>query len=324
MVPGASARGTLAPVIPTPAEVLRLMGRQPYETLRPMPLHDRSPDPGLFGPGSVTWRVMREPLLMLGAGRALLMQAANPLVAQGAIDHSNFAADPYGRLERTVEWVTVVSFGTTAEAAKISARVLKLHGRVQGVLPRGNATARIGPRTRYTAADPALLRWVHATFVDTMLATHDSLVGGLDEEERDAFVHEWDAVAALMGVPRRLLWRNARAMRAYVAREIERGPAQPGPGSRLVARTVLRPPVSSSALRPAAELLAFTAVGLLPDRVRRGYGLSWTPAHAAAHAAIRVWLRSIHPTLPRRFRISPVHELAVARTRGRWPESLVA
>jgi uncharacterized protein (DUF2236 family) len=77
-------------------------------------------------------------------------------------------------------------------------------------------------------------------------------------------------------------------------------------------------------LRPAAELLSFVAVGLLPDAVRRGYGLPWTPAHAAAHRAIRVWLRSVRPTLPRRFRVSPVHELALARTRGRWPESLVA
>lgn len=310
--------------IPTPAEVLRSMGRQPYETYRPMPLRDRSPDPGLFGPDSVTWRVMREPLLMLGAGRALLMQAAHPLVAQGAIDHSNYAADPYGRLERTVEWVTVVSFGTTAEAERASARVVQLHGHVRGTLPSAHATTRVAARTRYTADDPALLRWVHASFVETMLATHDALVGGLDDGERDAFVREWDAVAALMGVPRRLLWRDARSMRAYVAREVERGPAQPGPGSRTIAQTVLRPPVSSPALRPAAGLLAFVAVGLLPDAVRRGYGLSWTPAHAAAHRAIRVWLRSIRPTMPRRLRISPVHELALARTRGRWPERLVA
>ncbi|HEX6539081.1 MAG TPA: oxygenase MpaB family protein [Candidatus Dormibacteraeota bacterium] len=310
--------------IPTPAEVLHGMGRSSVESYRPMPLHDRSPDPGLFGPDSVTWRVMREPLLMLGAGRALLMQAANPLVAQGAIDHSNYATDPYGRLERTVEWVTVVSFGTTAEAERASAHVVRLHRHVRGSLPGAHATTKIAARTRYTAGDPALLRWVHASFVETMLSTHDALVGGLDDGERDAFVREWDAVAALMGVPRRLLWRDARAMRAYVAREVERGPAQPGPGSRRVAETVLRPPVSSPAMRPAAQVLAFIAVGLLPDAVRRGYGLTWTPAHAAAHRAIRVWLRSIRPTMPRRLRISPVHELALARTRGRWPERMVA
>ena len=289
-----------------------------------MPLHDRTPDPGLFGPDSVTWRVMREPLLLLGAGRALLMQAAHPLVAQGALDHSNYAVDPYGRLERTVEWVTVVCFGTAAEATRATARVVAVHRRVKGQLPAATATTLLPAGTAYTADDLELLRWVHASFVETMLTTHDALVGGLDDDERDAFVREWDAVAELFGLPRRLLWRDASAMHAYVARQVQRGPARPGPGSRTVAETVLRPPVASLALRPAAEVLAFIAVGLLPDEVRRGYGLPWTPAHAAGHRAIRVWLRSARHAMPRRFRISPVYDLAVARTRGRWPERMAA
>ena len=92
-----------------------------------MPLRDPAQDPGLFGPDSVTWLVMREPRLLLAAGRALLLQAANPLVAQGAIEHSTYRTDPYGRLERTVRWVTVVCFGTTQEAERISGRVNGLH-----------------------------------------------------------------------------------------------------------------------------------------------------------------------------------------------------
>lgn len=311
-------------MIPTPAAVLEAMGRRPPATLRPIPLHDRTPDPGLFGPDSVTWRVMREPILLMGAGRALLMQAAHPLVAQGAIDHSNYATDPYGRLERTVEWVTVVCFGTTAEATRATTRVVGMHRRVKGRLPEATATTKVPGGTVYTADDPELLRWVHASFVETMLATHDALVGGLDDDERDAFVHEWDAVAALFGLPRRLLWRDARAMRAYVTRQVQRGPARPGPGSRTVAETVLHPPVSSPALRPAAELLAFVAVGLLPGPVRRGYALPWTAAHEAGHRAVCVWLRSMRHVMPRRFRISPVYDLALARTRGRWPERLAA
>ena len=289
-----------------------------------MPLRDRTRDPGLFGPDSVTWRVMREPLLILGAGRALLMQAANPLVAQGAIDHSGYATDPYGRLERTVEWVTLVSFGTTAEARRASRQVTALHRRVTGALPAAHATARVPAGTAYTASEPSLLRWVHASFVETMLTTHDALVGGLDGWERDEFVSEWDAVAALMGVPRRLLWRDAAALQRYVQREVERGPALPGLGSRRVAQTVLHPPIASPAMRPGADLLGFIAVGLLPGAVRRGYELGWSPAHAAAHRALRVSLRSLAPTLPRRLRVSPVYDLALARSRGRWPEARAA
>src|ERR1700680_2697463 len=159
--------------IPTRADLTALLLRPLPYTKRRIPIDDPDPDPGLFGPGSVTWRVMAEPLLMLAAGRALLMQAAHPLVAEGAIDHSTYATDPFGRFERTVEWVTVVCFGTTAEARRVSRRVNRLHGAVHGTLGRGHGTKRFRPATAYSGRDPELLRWVHATFVDTMLVAHD-------------------------------------------------------------------------------------------------------------------------------------------------------
>jgi uncharacterized protein (DUF2236 family) len=53
-------------------------------------------DAGLFGPGSLTWRVNREGVLLLGGGRALLLQVAHPLVAAGVAEHSNYREDPFG------------------------------------------------------------------------------------------------------------------------------------------------------------------------------------------------------------------------------------
>src|ERR1039458_9801620 len=106
--------------IAIPRSLHRLLSGPTPSSPRPMPIREPTPDPGLFGPGSVTWVVMREPRLLLAAGRALLLQAANPLVAQGAIEHSTYKSDPYGRLERTVRWVTIVCFGTTDEAERVS------------------------------------------------------------------------------------------------------------------------------------------------------------------------------------------------------------
>jgi len=286
---------------------------------RPLPLHDTTPDPGLFGPRSVTWRVMREPLLILGGGRALLMQAANPLVAQGAIDFSAYADDPFGRLMRTIHWVTMVTFGTRAEAQAASDVVNRMHVRVRGALPDGHATGVQLSGTEYTALDGELLRWVHASFVDTMLVTHDALIGGLTTAERTRFVREWDAVADVMHVPDALLWRSHRELRAYVDREVKRGIATPGAGSRLVSRTVLRPPLPSPWLRPGWDVVAFTTVGLLPATVRRAYGILWTPAHSAAHRALCLSLRRSRPLLPQRLRVSPVYDLATARVEGRMP-----
>jgi uncharacterized protein (DUF2236 family) len=310
--------------IPVPAALRRLLYRPlPYST-RPSPLRDSRPDPGVFGPGSVTWRVMREPRLLLAAGRALLLQAANPLVAQGAIDHSTYRTDPYGRLERTVTWVTVICFGTAKEAERVAGHVTGLHRRVSGTLPAANATSRVPAGTVYTAGDPGLLRWVHASFVDTMLVAHDTLVGGLTTADRDAFVREWDAVAHLMGLPRGRCWADAPALRRYLEREMRRGPALPGAGSLEVAETVLHPPVGSRWARPGMDTLAFVTTGLLPTELRRGYGLSWTPAHAAAFAALARSLRLATAALPRRLRISPVYDLALARSEGRWPDSRAA
>lgn len=291
-----------------------------------LPIADTAADPGLFGPGSVTWRVMAEPVLMLGAGRALLMQAAHPLVAEGAIDHSTYRTDPYGRFERTVEWVTVVCFGTTAEARRACRQVNRLHGAVEGRIRRAHATGTVGSGSAYSGRDPQLLRWVLATFVDTMLVAHDAFVGTLAEPDRDRFVREWHAVAALMGVPATELWESRAELSDYVAFQLDprAGAAVPGAGSRLVAETVLKPPVTSAAMRPAWAVVTFTTVGLLPASTRRAYGISWTPAHAAAHRAISLWLRGSRVALPRRLKVSPVYDLALARAEGRLPSTAVA
>lgn len=302
--------------IPTRADLTaQLLRPLPY-TDRPLPITDRDPDPGLFGPGSVTWEVMAEPLLMLGAGRALLMQAAHPLVAEGAIEHSTYATDPFARFQRTVEWVTIVCFGTTAEARRASRRVNRLHLPVQGTLPPVHATPQVHPGSTYSGRDSELLLWVHATFVDTMLTSHDAFVGGLSAADADRFVREWDAVAALMGVPAGLLWPDRAALQAYVDGQVASGVVAPGAGSRLVARTVLNPPAPSAKARAAFGVLAFTTVGLLPTAVRSGYRIGWTPAHTAAHAGMRLSVRRIRRVLPERLRRSPVYDRAMDRTLG--------
>jgi uncharacterized protein (DUF2236 family) len=304
--------------IPGAADLSNAIGALLPSARRSLPISDTTPDPGLFGPGSVTWRVMAEPRLMLGAGRALLMQAAHPLVAEGAIEHSTYASDPFGRFERTVEWVTVMCFGTTAEAKRAAREVNRLHAAVEGRLKRGHSTSAVPGGSRYSGRDPELLRWVHATFVDTMLVTHDAFVGGLSKNEGDAFVREWHAVAALMGVPRRSLWDSRAELGDYVSRQSgPNGAVQPGDGSRLVARTVLHPPVSAAAMSPFWALVTFATVGLIPPSMRRVYGVRWTPAHAAAHRALSVGLRSGRIALPRRLRVSPVHDRATARAEGR-------
>ena len=282
----------------------------------PRLLTDPAPDPGLFGPSSVTWTLARQPLLLLGGGRALLMQVADPRVAQAVLDHSDYASDPFGRLVGTVRWLVAVTFGTTAEARAATARVQAAHRRVRGTVGSSAATARVPRGTPYTAADRASGRWVHATIVESMLVSHARLVGPLDARAADAFVVEWNTVARLMGLGDGAAFADAADLHAYVGARVAELAAEPTSASRQAARGVLHPPLPSPALRPAFGGIATLTAALLPAQLRRAYGLRWTPAHAlSANAGGRV-LRGMQPLLPRPLRISPLHDAAVRRAEG--------
>ena len=136
---------------------------------------------GLFGPTSVTWRVNREAVLLLGGGRALLMQIAHPLVAAGVADHSDFRSDPLGRLRRTLEAMLTITFGTVEEAKRTLRSVNGIHAKVCGTLEE--ATGGFAAGSRYQARDPRLLLWVHATLVDTSIVVYRRYVGDLSDEE---------------------------------------------------------------------------------------------------------------------------------------------
>jgi uncharacterized protein (DUF2236 family) len=291
-----------------------LVGPPPGSDAAPL-LADDGADAGLFGPGSVTWQLAREPFLLVGGGRALLMQVAHPLVAQGVVDHSNYERDPFGRLVRTVRWLVAVTFGTTAEAHAASRDVGRVHAGVRGTLETRNATGDLPAGTPYDAGDAELSRWVLATIVQSMLSTYDAMVGSLATAEADRFVREWRAVAPLVAVPVSRTWGTAQELHDYVDTQVRA--LQPVPASREAARVVLRPPLPSRVLRPATASVAFLTTGLLPASLRRAYGLRWTPVDAAAHGATCMAMRQVHRVLPRRLRVSSLYDAALMRSEGR-------
>jgi uncharacterized protein (DUF2236 family) len=124
---------------------------------------DLSPDPGLYGPDSVTWRVHADPTMALSGLRALLLQAVHPLAMAGVAQHSDFREDPWGRLFRTAEYVGVTTYGTTSQARRAGAKLRGIHGRLAGIEPETGITYRVN--------DPHLLRWVHCVEVESFLTT---------------------------------------------------------------------------------------------------------------------------------------------------------
>jgi uncharacterized protein (DUF2236 family) len=270
---------------------------------------------GLFGPGSITWQVNREAVLLLGGGRALLMQIAHPAVAAGVDQHSDFRRDPFGRLRRTLEFVHAVTFGTGSEARAAIAALDRMHAKVRGTL--GEDVGKHRSEKRYRARDPKLLFWVHATLVDTALLVYERTLGRLTDPERERYYEESKVTARLFGIPERLVPKDLAAFERYMERMIGAELAV-GETGRELARSVLYPPV---ALVPpqAFELLNLVTVGLLPGRLRDQFRLPWGAARQLLFDASTTALRALLPVLPDLVRAMPPARAAERRAAGAPP-----
>jgi uncharacterized protein (DUF2236 family) len=251
---------------------------------------------GGFTPDSAIWRISREPVLMLGGGRALLLQAAHPLALAGIVRHSGYRAGPWARLQRTMNAVWIAVYGTPEEAERVGRRVRSIHARVHGRLDRAMGPFPAG--TPYDARDPELLLWVHATLVDTALQMYRTYVRPLGLDEQEAYYQDMKALARLFGTPEEAIPDTYADFVAYWRAMLDGGVICVTPEARELARTVLRPPLPVYA-RPAWEVVNFATVGFLPAHLRRDYGFTWTPAHSVLLAAsAQAARRTVVPLLP--------------------------
>ena len=251
---------------------------------------------GNFTPDSTIWKVSRESALMLGGGRALLLQAAHPLALAGVMEHSGYEAGPWGRLERTMHAVWTAVYGEAEEAEAIGARVQAMHRHVNGRIKR-----RMGPfpaGTPYDAQDPELLMWVHGTIVDTALLMYRTYVGPLSPSEVESYYQDMKVLARLFGTPDDAIPDTHGDFVAWWRSMLDSPAICVTPEARELVSTVLRPPLPLPA-RPAWRVLNFATAGFLPRELREGYGFSWTPAHRALLAASAGTVkRTVMPLLP--------------------------
>ena len=238
-------------------------------------------DEPLFPPGSMSRRIDGERMLLLGGCRALLMQLAHPLVAKGVFEHSDYRNDPTGRLHRTLQASYGIVFGTRSEAARISASLAKVHAGVRG--------------EGYTATDPALAMWVHATLVDTSVVVHRRFLRGLSDDELAVYYEETKVLGELFGVPASQQPPTWPAFETYVAETV--AGLEVSDEARRVGRLITRPRVPL-ALGPLAELGKQLTAGLLPPPLRAGFGLTWDPLRGAALETAAVACRLLVPRIP--------------------------
>jgi uncharacterized protein (DUF2236 family) len=248
----------------------------------------RVPEGGLFEPGSISWRVDREAIVLAGGTCALLMQLAHPAVAAGVDAHSDFRADPFARLRRTLGASWAIVFGDRSAAERAIRRINAVHELVTGVVSETGA--------RYRALDPELLLWVHATLVDTALRMHDRFVAPLDEAEMDAYHLEAAEVAVRLGVPEAMLPPTLAGLRAWMDGLITSGEVRVGATARSLLPSILYP--TRFPPRFVWDAAHLASVSILEPRIRRQYGLAWNRRRARGVVRLAAVSRRVVSVLP--------------------------
>jgi len=266
------------------------------------------------GPGSLSWTINREIIVIAGWGRAILLQLAHPLVAAGIDAHSSFRGSltsSVRRLWSTIGAMLSLTFGDDEEAIAVAARINVIHDRVSGHL---DAPAGVFPAgERYSAHQAELLRWVHATLLDSIPRTYELLIGPLTLAQRDRYCMEAAVMEPLLDIPAGLLPRNTTDLDTYMADILGSGRIAITPRGRALAHAVLFPP-RWRLLWPAFRPAQLITIGLLPVAVRDAYGFEWTAREARALSRWTTALKWLRRMTPAFFREWPASR---KRTGGR-------
>jgi uncharacterized protein (DUF2236 family) len=273
------------------------------------PAASTTPEPsdhGLFGPESVTWRIMAEPVMWLAGLRALYLQALHPLVMKGTWQNTSLA-DPsqaWGRFIRTTEFVRVRTFGSTEQVERAGRRLRKIHSSLTGVDDQGR---------EFRLNQPDLLLWVHCGEISSYAEIARRSGVPVSRAELDVFVAEQVRSAEVVGLDPAIVPDSMAGLDDYYRRV--RPELRATPEARQALRRSFTPQLPPQLIGlhlvlPTLNTLAFAS---LPRWARRLYG---TPASPLTDAATTLALRAGYESaarLPRQVLYLPARVAARRR-----------
>jgi uncharacterized protein (DUF2236 family) len=261
---------------------------------------------GYFGPDTMTWRLYREPLFVLGGVRALLLQVAHPAVAEGVARYSNFQKDPFGRGYRTFAAMAMIYFGDKGQADATAQRLWRIHSAIEVAGSNANR--------------PDLLLWVLATLTDTTLEVYKRVpLGDLPHDWQAQFYEESKIAARVLGIPEEFYPADLQAFKRYFEEKLN----EDFLGSALVCREMAGAIVQHP--RAPKRLANLLAAGWLPAPLCARLGL---PTGDNVGARLEKWLRIFglfYRFLPRGLRYNPAYHQAqarIARAKGARPAAM--
>jgi uncharacterized protein (DUF2236 family) len=233
-----------------------------------------------------------EGILLAGAGRALLLQLADPAVGRGVDEHSTFVGRPVDRLKGTLTYVYAIVYGTDEQVKEVRRRVNRAHVPVR----RDDNETSPG----YNAYDPELQLWVVATLYDTAITIIEKIYGPLDDESADAMYQDYARLGTALQVPPGMWPGDRAAFSRYWSGRISTLRAEDG-GVR-VGRGLLYPKHTALWYRAIMPSARFLTAGLLPDQIRKDFGLPWSDRHESRFNRTMRTTAVIYPKLPQGIR----------------------
>ena len=253
----------------------------------------------------VSRRVNAERIVVLSWSRAILLQLAHPLVAAGVAEHSSFRhgrLTAAKRLHQTIRAMLALTFGDDGSRGRALEGIRAIHRRVHGTLGAGVGIFPAG--APYSAEDPDLVLWVHATLLESIPLVYGLVVQPLTSAERDAYCREAAPIALDLGARPDDVPRAWSELERYVDRMYASGTIRVGPEARDLAEAVLDPPFAR-AVPPLARMNRLLTTGVLPDAIRREYGFAWNDAaDRRLHRLLSV-LKTLRRATPRAVALWP-------------------
>ncbi|HEY4152800.1 MAG TPA: oxygenase MpaB family protein [Pseudolysinimonas sp.] len=231
-------------------------------------------------------------VLVLGGAAAILLQVADPVVARGVAQHSDFARNPMARLRNTLSYVYAVGLGSQQQTRLAAGAVNRAHARVTG------------------ATDTQRQLWVAATLHRVGMTVHEQLVGPLAPDLADEIYTASARLGTTLQLPAGTWPADRDAFAAYWADAV--AGLEIGDDARSIARDLLRNRAIPWWTRPAMPLMRVVTSGLLPPSVREAYGLPW---HPRQYRAAIGFVRGLRRVTPRRLRELPSRRLLGALDR---------
>ena len=233
---------------------------------------------GLYSPESIAWRIHSDPAMLAGGIRALLQQALHPDAMDGVAKNSNFREDAWGRLQRTGDYVSTLTFGTVEEANGLASRVRNVHSKL-GV------------------DVPTLLLWVHMSMVDSFLDCAVRSGMALTDNEQDQYLKEMVTFATLVGISQEKVPSTREEMTKYFQEIAPQLRASDDAKRAALFLTIPPLPTVVRFATPAAPMwatLSTLAGSSLPLWARKLYGWPSLPGHVVA---TNIALRTTRSTL---------------------------